>query len=66
MAIYLLPTPRNGDVACPSRAIAASGISTKDLAMPELHAAINLGKAERFTKWKALQLKGIKGVMRWM
>lgn len=66
MAIYLLPVPKNGYVERPSRVIAVPSISTEDLAMPELHAASDFGKTERFTSWKALQVKGIKGVMRWM
>ncbi|MDI1253313.1 hypothetical protein [Thermomonas sp.] len=66
MAIYLLPTPKNGYVERPSRVIAASGISTEDLAMPEPNTANDVGKAERFTRWKALQVESIKGVMRWV
>lgn len=66
MALYLLPTPRNGYVERPPRVIVTSGISTEDFAKPELHAERNLEKAELFTRWKALQVTGIKGVMRWM
>jgi hypothetical protein len=66
MALYLLPTPRNGYAERPSRAIAASGVSTEDLVMPELHAASDVRPGEPPTKWKALQVKGIKGGMRWM
>lgn len=66
MALYLLPPPRNGYVERPSRAIAASGISTEGVAMPELHAANDVRPGERPTRWKVLQVKGIKGAMRWM
>ncbi len=66
MALYLLPIARNGYAEHTSRAIAASGVSTEELVMPELHAASDVGPGEPPTKWKALQFKGIKGVMRWM
>lgn len=66
MALYLLPTPRNGYIERPSRAITASGVSTEDRLMPELHAVSDARLGEPPTKWRALQVKGMKGVMRWM
>ncbi len=65
MAIYLLPIPKSGYVERPLMALATSGISTEYLSMPELHAASDVLPGERPAEWKALQVKGIKGVMRW-
>lgn len=66
MPLYLLPTPNNGYVERPSKTLAKSCFATEDvLAIPEPHKAIDLKKAERFTKWKVLQMGRVKGVMRW-
>jgi hypothetical protein len=66
MAIYLLPIPKSGYVERPLRAVATSGSSTEYLSRPELHAASDELPGERPTKWKALQVKGVKGFMRWI
>ena len=66
MAIYLLPVPKDRHAKRPFRTEAISDISTECLPIPELRVASDVGPGERSTKWKALRVKGIKGVMRWM
>lgn len=67
MALYLLPTPRNGCVKRAPKMKAKLRLSTQDaLSMPAPSPASILPKADRFTKWKASQVQSIKGVMRWM
>lgn len=67
MALYLLPTPRNECVKRASKTLAKLRFATKvGPAIPAPDTSINLGKAEPFAKWKALQAKSNKGVVRWM
>ncbi len=66
MAIYLLPIPKKRCVERPDRVVATSATSTECFSIPELHAARGAPPVERLARWKALQAKGIKGVMRWM
>ncbi len=66
MAIYLLPSPKNGHVERPLRKVATSSISKEYLPMPELRAASDVRPGKRLANWKARQVKYFKGVMRWV
>ncbi len=67
MALYLLPTPRNAHIERAPKTLAQLRFATEVvLAMPAPNPASILGKAERFTNWKTLQVENIKGAMRWM
>ncbi len=67
MALYLLPPPRTAYVERAPKALAKLRFATEVvLAIPAPNPANILGKAARFTKWKALRVESIKGVMRWM
>lgn len=66
MALYLLPTPKNGYVEHVPKTLAKSRFAMEIASdMPASSPAIHLGKAKRFTKWKAFQVESIKGAMRW-
>ena len=66
MALYFLPQIKDRYIERPSKTLAKSRFATEDvLAMPESNTASNLGMATRFTRWKALQVESVKGVMRW-
>ena len=66
MAMYLLPIPKDRHAKRPFRTVATSDISTENLPIPDLRKASVVRPGEPPTKWKALRVKGIKGVMRWM
>ena len=67
MALYFLPQIKDRHVARPSKALAKSGFATENfLTIPELNTASNSGAATRFTRWKALHVESIKGVIRLM